>query len=285
MSEEEKVVVEKEIKVEEKKEIEKVKEKEVVEAPKAETPEVVNIHDEKTESEAKPALTSAEARGGRRRRKTPEEMLAEHLSGRKPKTKLGRMVRAGKIKDLDEVLDKKIKILEPEIVDTLAKIDSELLFAGQSKGKFGGGKRRAWRQAQKKTKEGNIVTFSALAVVGDRKGHIGLGFGKAKETLPAREKALRKAKMNIFRIKRGSGSFEGGADIPHSIPFKVSGKCGSVNMDLMPASQGTGLVIGDEGKKILRLAGIEDIYSKSKGQTNTTINYAKAVMQALEKLG
>ena len=87
-----------------------------------------------------------------------------------------------------------------------------------------------------------------------------------------------------MKIKRGSGSFDGSSNEPHSIPFKVEGKCGSVNIKLTPAPQGTGLVIGNEGKKILRLAGIEDIYSKSRGQTRTTVNYAKAIMSALEKL-
>ena len=225
-------------------------------------------------------------RGGYRRpiRKTPEEMMEEHLGGWIPKTSLGKKVRERQIKSIDEILDKKLKILEPEIVDSLIKLESELLFAGQAKGKFGGGKRRAWRQSQKKTKEGNVITFSALAVIGDKKGHVGLGLGKAKETLPAREKALRKAKLNIIRVKRGSGSFDGVSSELHSIPFKVEGKCGSVRIKLIPAPQGTGLAIGDEGKKILKLVGIKDIYSKSYGQTRTTINYAKAIMDALGKL-
>jgi len=213
-----------------------------------------------------------------------EKESVEHLYSWAPKTKLGIMVRAGKVENIDEILDKKIKIFEPEIVDSLLKIETNLLFAGQSKGKFGGGKRRAWRQTQRKTEEGNVVTFSTLAVVGDRKGHVGIGIGRAKETLPSREKALRKAKINIIKIKRGSGSFEGSSSEPHSIPFKVEGKCGSCKMILMPAPQGTGLVIGKEGKKILELAGIKDIYSKSFGQTRTTLNYAKAIMAALEKL-
>jgi small subunit ribosomal protein S5 len=221
---------------------------------------------------------------GRPPRKTPEELLAEHLGSWVPKTNLGRLVRDGKIKKLDDILDKNLKILESEVVDTLLRVENDLLFSGQAKGKFGGGKRRAWRQSQKKTKEGNVITFSALAVVGDRDGHIGLGFGKAKETLPAREKALRKAKIGIMRIKRGSGSFDGSSSELHSIPFRVEGKCGSVRIKLMPAPQGTGLVIGNEGKKILQLAGIKDIYSKSYGQTGTTLNYAKAIMDALGKL-
>jgi len=218
------------------------------------------------------------------RRKTPEEITAEQVASWVPQTKLGKIVRTKKIEDIDEILDNNMKILEGQIVDSLLKLDSDLLFAGQSKGKFGGGKRRAWRQAQKKTKEGNKVTFSAVVVVGDRNGHVGLGFGKAKETLPAREKAMRKAKLNIMKIKRGSGSFDGSSPELHSIPFKVEGKCGSSKITLLPAPQGTGLVIGDEGKKILRLAGIEDVYSHSKGQTRTTLNYAGAIMKALRKL-
>lgn len=208
----------------------------------------------------------------------------ERLSVWVPKTKLGLMVKEGKIKSLDEILSNKMKILEPEIVDSLISVENDLLFAGQSKGKFGGGKRRAWRQSQKKTKEGNVVTFSAFVIIGDKNGHVGIGLGKAKETLPAREKAIRKAKMNIIKIKRGSGSFEGSSNELHSIPFKVEGKCGSCKIILMPAPQGTGLVIGKEGKKILKLAGIKDIYSRSWGQTRTTLNYAKAIMGALEKL-
>jgi small subunit ribosomal protein S5 len=229
-----------------------------------------------------------EVRGFRRERrvrKSLEDQAAEKLASWVPKTKLGQLVKENKIKNLDkEIIDKDIKILEPEIVDTLIRLENDLLFSGQSKGKFGGGKRRAWRQSQKKTKEGNIVTFSAVAIVGDKNGHVGMGIGKAKETLPAREKALRKAKLNIIKIKRGSGSFEGSSTEPHSIPFRVEGKCGSCRIILIPAPQGTGLVIGNEGKKILKLAGIKDIYSRSWGQTRTTINYATAIIKALEKL-
>jgi small subunit ribosomal protein S5 len=87
-----------------------------------------------------------------------------------------------------------------------------------------------------------------------------------------------------MKIKRGSGSFDGSSNELHSIPHTVEGKCGSVKIKLMPASPGTGLVIGDEGKKIMKLVGIEDIYSRTKGQTKTTLNYAKAIMDALGKL-
>src|SRR4030042_1561650 len=87
------------------------------------------------------------------------------LSSWKPKTKLGKEVQDGKIKDIDKILESGQKIMEEQIVDCLLTLKSDLISIGQSKGKFGGGKRRAWRQTQRKTKEGNIPTFSTLAVI------------------------------------------------------------------------------------------------------------------------
>jgi small subunit ribosomal protein S5 len=200
-----------------------------------------------------------------------------------PKTKLGLLVKAGKIKDIDKVLDEHKKILESEIVDTLLNLESDVLLIGQAKGKFGGGKRRAWRQTQKKTKEGNVLTFSCMVVVGDKSGHVGIGYGRAKETLPAKAKALRKAKLNLIRINRGFESPESEGNEPHTVPYTVTGKCGSVKLKLIPATRGTGLAVADECKKILRLAGIKDVYGVSRGQTRTTFNLAKACIEALKK--
>jgi small subunit ribosomal protein S5 len=202
------------------------------------------------------------------------------LSDWKPKTLLGRNVKEGKIKNVDEILGE--KILEDQIIDSLLKLDSDLLLVGQSKGKFGGGKRRAWKQTQRKTMEGNVTTFCSAVVVGDRNGHVGLGFGKAKETLPAKEKAMRKAKLNVIKLTRGCGSFDCSCQEKHTVPFEVEGKCGSSSVRLYPAPQGTGLVIGDECKRILKLAGIKDVYSKTFGQTRTTINLAQACIEALK---
>jgi small subunit ribosomal protein S5 len=217
--------------------------------------------------------------------KAREERLkqqeAEHLENWKPKTKLGLLVKTGKIKDLDEAL--KYKVLEPEIIDTLIKLNSDVLNIGQAKGKFGGGKRRAWRQTQKKTSEGNVPTFSCMAVVGNGDGYVGLGYGRAKETLPARAKAIRKAKLNLRKIKRTCASFDCTCGEAHTVPYIVEGKCGSCKVKLMPAAQGTRLVIGDECKKILRAAGIKDVYSVTNGKIRTTINLAKACLYALDK--
>ena len=202
-----------------------------------------------------------------------------------PKTQVGKDVKSGRITSIDEILLSGKRILEPEIVDSLITVEKDLLLVGQSKGKFGGGKRRAWRQTQKKTMEGNVLTFSSMAIVGDKNGHVGIGLGKSKETLPSREKAVRTAKLNVIAVKRGCGHFDCSCVELHSIPHVVEGRCGSVRIKLIPAPQGTGLVIGDECKKILKLAGIKDVYSATKGQGRTTINAAKACMAALKQTG
>ena len=263
--------------------------KDIVDTPKNKTEEK-SIDVEEVKKESKEKIDEKE--------ETKEEKIEEKakdskkswrrddsvdITGWVPKTKLGEEVKTGKIRNIDEILDDKRKILESEIVDSLMTIKSELINIGQAKGKFGGGKRRIWRQTQRKTKEGNVPTFSTLAVIGDENGHIGIGSGKAKETLPAREKAIRKAKLQIIKIKRGCGSFDCICEEQHSIPFTVMGKSGSCTMKLMPAPQGTGLVIGDECKKILKLAGIKDIYSVSNGKIRTTFNLAKATLYALNK--
>lgn len=218
-------------------------------------------------------------RRGRRNEVSREEILAAWV----PKTKLGKDVKDGKIKNIDEILDKNQKILEPEIVDSLINVQSDLILMGQSKGKFGGGKRRAWRQTQRITREGGVLTFAAMAVVGDEKGHIGLGIGKSNETLPARDKSTRKAKLNLIKIKRSCSAFDCSCDEPHSLPFEVEGKSGSVRIKLIPAPQGTGLVVAKELKKVLKLAGIKDVYSQTFGKVRTTFNTVKACMNALEQ--
>lgn len=210
-----------------------------------------------------------------------DEAREARIAAWAPKTQIGKDVKSGKETSIDSILNARKKILEPEIVESLLSLESDLIEIGQAKGKFGGGKRRAWRTTQRKTMEGNVVSFSAMAVVGDKKGHVGIGMGKGKETLPARDKATRQAKLRIQHVIRGCGNFDCSCNEQHSVPFIVEGKCGSVRVRLLPAPQGTGLVVGDELKKVLRLAGIKDVYGVTTGQTRTTFNAAKACFEAL----
>lgn len=203
----------------------------------------------------------------------------------KPRTEIGEKVYKQEITDIDEILDKGLRILEPEIVDILVKnLDTDLLLIGQAKGKFGGGQRRVFKQTQKKTPEGNKPRFATFAVCGNHNGYIGIGYGKSKETVPAREKAFRNAKTAIIKIRRGCGSWECACKEPHSIPFAVEGKVGSAIIRLMPAPKGTGLKVEPECQKILTLAGIKDIRSHTKGQTRTKTNLVRACMLALRQL-
>ena len=237
---------------------------------------------EELEREKEAGMTIKERRAMKaeeRERISREESLAKW----RPKTKLGLLVKAGKIKDIDKIFEKGYKIIEPEVVDTLLpNLKSELLLIGQSKGKFGGGKRRFGKQTQKKTAEGNVPHFSCMAVIGDQNGHIGIGLGKARETLPAKAKALRNAKLSITPLRRGCGSFDCSCNESHSLPFVAKGKRGSAIIKLMPAPKGTGLVVEKECRKILKLAGVKDIYSKTFGQSRTKINLAGACFNSLK---
>ena len=198
------------------------------------TPE--EISQELLEKEKEKELIEVDKRTEREKDRDKEK--AAELASWVPKTKLGREVKSKKIKNIDEILDSNKKILEEQIVDSLLNLKSDLISIGQSKGKFGGGKRRAWKQTQRKTKEGNVPTFSTLAVVGDENGHVGIGIGRAKETLPARDKAIRKAKLGIIKVIRGCASFDCACAEQHSIPFKVEGKSGSVRIVLNSCSTG-----------------------------------------------
>jgi len=203
----------------------------------------------------------------------------------KPKTDIGKKIKNGEITDIDYILDNGLNILEVGIIDVLLpNLDTELLLIGQSKGKFGGGQRRIFKQTQKKTQEGNKPHFAIFAAVGDNNGHIGLGYGKSRETVPSREKALRRAKLNLIKIRRGCGSWQCGCKEPHTIPFAVKGGCGSCNIELIPAPKGTGLRVESECQKILKLAGIKDVWSKTKGQTKTKTNLIVACFDALKNL-
>lgn len=202
-----------------------------------------------------------------------------------PVSLVGKKVKSGEIADIDDLFNKGYKILEASIADRLLPdLEEELLMIGQAKGKFGGGQRRIFKQTQKKTAEGNKIHFLTCAAVGNRNGYLGIGLGKSKETVPSREKAIREAKLNLIRIRRGCGSWECNCRQPHSIPFAVEGRCGSSRITLIPAPRGKDLCVEKECAKILGLAGIRDVWSKTQGQTSTKLNLIQALVDALKKL-
>lgn len=202
-----------------------------------------------------------------------------------PKTQLGKQVKRGEVTDINAILDKNIPIREAEITESLIpNLTVDYILIGQAKGKFGGGQRRIFRVSQKKTSEGNRPSFLTFAVAGNNDGVIGFGIGKANETVPARNKAADKSKKNLLKIKRGCGSWECGCGEPHSIPYSVTGRCSSVTITLYPAPKGIGLCVTDECKKILKAAGIKDVWSRTAGKTSSRMNLIKALFDALTKL-
>jgi small subunit ribosomal protein S5 len=239
----------------------------------------------KTQKEEKEKAVSDDKNNKEKRRDNGVIKDSFDIDSWNPVTGLGKKVKSKEIKDIDEILNHGLVILESEVVDALIPtLEKDLLLIGQAKGKFGGGQRRVFRQTQKKTPEGNKPRFATYAVIGDKDGHVGVGYGKSKETVPAREKSFKNAKMNIMKIKRGCGSWQCNCKNPHSIPFEIEGKCSSVKIILMPAPKGTGLCIEKSCASILKMAGIKDVWSRSSGQTKSKLNLIQACMKALSKL-
>ncbi|WP_457913124.1 30S ribosomal protein S5 [Candidatus Phytoplasma oryzae] len=126
----------------------------------------------------------------------------------------------------------------------------------------------------KVVKGGRRFRFSALVVVGDKKGKIGFATGKAQEILDAIRKALERAKKKMVKISLS------GATIPH----EVIGKFGASKTFLKPASKGTGIIAGGKAARtVLELVGIKDILTKSFG-SRTSINVIRAIMKGLKTL-
>jgi len=124
----------------------------------------------------------------------------------------------------------------------------------------------------KVTKGGRHFRFSATVVVGDGKGRVGLGTGKANEVPDAIKKAIQAANKNVIKISLVDN---------RTIPHEATGKSGASAVLLKPASKGTGVIAGGPVRSILELAGVKDILSKSLG-SNTKINMARATMNALK---
>jgi small subunit ribosomal protein S5 len=131
----------------------------------------------------------------------------------------------------------------------------------------------AINRVAKVVKGGRNFRFSALVVVGDEDGHVGVGMGKAAEIPEAIRKAVQSAKRTMIEVPRQ------GTTIPH----EVIGKFGRGQMKLMPALPGTGVIAGGAARAVLELAGVTDIRAKSQG-SNNPINCVKSTLQGLSEL-
>lgn len=217
-------------------------------------------------------------RGGRRgrgQRRGPADELREWI----PVSKLGRLVKDGKITLLEEIYVHSLPIKEYQIIDFFyeSKVPAE-----------GGRPVSALKEevmkimpVQKQTRAGQRTRFKAFVVVGDGKGHIGLGVKCAKEVATAIRGAIIAAKLSLMPIRRGYWGNKIGE--PHTVPMKVSGKCGSVRVRLVPAPRGSQIVGAPTTKKLLHFAGLKDCFTCTTGCSKTKGNFMKALFDALSK--
>merc|ERR1719473_2060924 len=191
-----------------------------------------------------------------------------------PCTKLGRLVDNGDIKELGVIYRFSLCIKEHQIVDHLISKEKE------NEGKLKEDVMKVM-PVQKQTTAGQRTRFKAFVAVGDQNGHVGLGWKTASEVTDAIRGAIISAKMSLIPVRRGYWGAKLGN--PHTICCKLTGKCGSVRMRLIPAPRGTGLVAAGAPKRLLEFAGLEDCYSSSTGHTRTKGNFLKATFYALQK--
>ncbi len=186
-----------------------------------------------------------------------------------PKTKLGKQVQQGEVVSMEEIFTQGMRIKEPEIVDTLLPgIQQEVLGIGF---------------VQKQTDAGERSRFRAIVAVGNGDGYIGIGEGKARQVRTAIDKGTIQAKLNVIPVRRGCGSWECRCGRAHTVLFTVTGKCGSVRLEVLPGPRGLGLVAGEIPKQVLALAGVKDCWTRTYGSTSTLTSSALAAFDALTR--
>jgi small subunit ribosomal protein S5 len=187
--------------------------------------------------------------------------------GWEPRTRLGRQVADDEVDSMQDALNSGLPLKEPEIADQLVPgLEDEVLDINM---------------VQRMTDSGRRVKFRCVVVVGDRDGLVGYAEGRDDQVGGAIQKAIDIAKLNIIDVSRGCGSWECGCGRPHTVALRTTGKAGSVEVELQPAPRGLGLAGGETVRHVLELAGIEDIWTRSSGNTRTTVNFAKATFNAL----
>jgi len=206
---------------------------------------------------------------GGRGRKTKDR--SDPLKDWVPTTKLGRLVESGTITTFEQIYHFSLPIKEWQIVDALCKRNESTLKDEVLK----------IMPVQKQTPSGQRTRFKAFVVVGDHAGHVGLGVKCSKEVATAIRGGIIQAKLSMVPVRMGYWGNKIGA--PHTVPTKVTGKCGSVMVRLVPAPRGTGIVAAKVSKKMIEFAGIEDVFTASNGHTKTLGNFAKATFAAIKQ--
>ena len=193
----------------------------------------------------------------------------ENLDDWQPRTGLGKKVKEGEITDLSQIFEMGKRPREVEIIDSLVPgLEEEILNVNL---------------VQRMHRSGRRLSFRVTAAVGNGDGIVGVAHTSGGEVGPSIRKAISAAKLQVVQVRRGCGSWECGCGRPHSIPYEVSGQSGSVRITLKAAPRGLGIAASEIPQTVLRLAGIEDVWTHAKGQTRTTINFGLATFDALKK--
>ena len=186
-----------------------------------------------------------------------------------PKTILGKKVESGEITAMEEIFEKGYRIQEAGIIKKLLPdLKTEVIDVGL---------------IQKMTPNGQSTRFKALVAAGNENGWLGIGLGKSKQMRIAIEKANNAAFLNVSPVKLGCGSWECRCEQKHSVPFKVKGKGGSVTIEILPGPRGLGLVAGGKIRNLLKLAGLKDAWTYTKGSTTTMNSTSKALLECLRQ--
>jgi len=187
-----------------------------------------------------------------------------------PRTQLGVMVKDGRIKSMDEALAHNLVIRESQIADILlGNLEEDVLEINM---------------VQRMSDSGRRTRFVVTVIVGNGNGYVGLGRAHAREVGTAIRKGVGKAKLNMIHIRRGCGSWQCTCNGEHSVPFRIRGKSGSVELTIMPGPRGLGVVANDMAKRVLTMAGVSDVWTKTSGETRTKVNMAYATFNALRGL-
>lgn len=187
-----------------------------------------------------------------------------------PKTKVGKQVKEGQIRAIEDIFASGKNVKEVGIVDALLpNLEDKVLEIAS---------------VQRMTKNNRRQKFRVTVVVGDRAGHVGIGVGKDVEVRPAIETAIKDAKRNIISVHMGCGSWECNCGKKHSLPLTRTAKCGSIHVTLKPAPQGVGIVAAETMRDVLTLAGVTDVWTYSRGRTRNIYNIAMATYDALKSI-
>lgn len=187
-----------------------------------------------------------------------------------PKTELGRQVAAGQVANIDDILASGKRILEVQIIDKLIPDLKEEVLEVTS--------------TQRMTASGRKQQMRVVVVVGNRRGYIGVGVGKAPEVRDAIAAGIEEAKRSLVHANLGCGSWECQCGTQHSLPRETIGNNSSTMIVIKPAPKGVGLVAGKVSRKVLELAGVQDCWTFSKGRTRNVLNTVLATIDGLNAL-